>query len=350
MTHLNIALHNVVETETLADGGLVLCRYPEKVRCALSALGKMVAEDSAGIELRFVTESPCFRISLGSRPPFLDPWEHHGPEIAILRGAFVHSIHRLEPGRVNHIHVTNFSGSDPFLESTGKEISHAGFSPNVWRIFLGRCANIFYGLETFGHSVRPPLTEETPAQCWLAYGSSITNGAAASLHLNSYVYHAARAAGLDVRNLGLSGSCLCEPEVAEFLGAQGDCPVFTLEVGVNMRGSVEPEDFRTRVEGLLEKVHRADRQVFLVTVYPNYAPGDLERRQKAYCEALREIHASGRWTGLGLIEGGSVLDSPGDLTTDLIHPSDYGHARMGRNLGDILRHHLGPQGGNPEPL
>ena len=97
-----------------------------------------------------------------------------------------------------------------------------------------------------------------------------------------------------------------------------------------MRGFVELEDFRRRVEGLLDKVHRADRQVFLVTVYPNYASGIQDQRQKAFCEVLRELHASGRWPGLGLIEGGSVLDSPGDLTTDMIHPSDYGHARNPR--------------------
>ena len=93
MEHLNIELHNVVETETFADGGLVLQRYPQKVRRSLSMLGKMIAEDSAGIELRFVTDSPCFRISLGSQPSFLAPWEHHSQYIAILRGAFVHSIH-----------------------------------------------------------------------------------------------------------------------------------------------------------------------------------------------------------------------------------------------------------------
>jgi hypothetical protein len=96
------------------------------------------------------------------------------------------------------------------------------------------------------------------------------------------------------------------------------------------------------VERLLEKVHRADRKVFLITVYPNYASRDPDRRQKAYSEVLRDIHAGGRWPSLGLIEGGSVLDSPGDLTTDMIHPSDYGHARMGRNLGDLLRGDLEP--------
>lgn len=340
MKDLNISFHNVAETETQPDGGLILRRYPAKVRRSLSMLGKMIAEDSAGIELRFVTESPCFRLSLGSMPSFLAPYEQHGQEIAILRGAFVHSIHRIEPGRINHINVTNFSGSDPFLDFTTKEPPHAGFSPKVWRIFLGRCANIFYGLETFGHEVRPPRAEEIPARRWIAYGSSITNGASASMHLNSYVYHAARTAGLDVRNLGLSGSCHCEPEAADYLAEQEDCEVFTLEVGVNMRTFVEPEDFRDRVERLLGKVHRQDRKVFLVTVYPNYASGEPERRQRAFSEILREIQSSGKWPGLGLIEGGAVLDSMGDLTTDLIHPSDYGHARMGRNIGEILLRHI----------
>lgn len=93
-------------------------------------------------------------------------------------------------------------------------------------------------LETYGFGHRPPLPDELPEKRWLAYGSSITNGAFPGLHHNSYIYHAARIAGLDVLNHGISGSCLC----------------------------------------------------------------DL-----------------------------------GDLTTDLIHPSGYGHARMGRLLGDQLR-------------
>jgi hypothetical protein len=56
-----IDFHNVTETELQADGGLALFRVPRSVRDTLSSLGRMVAEDSAGIEIRFVTDAPAFR-------------------------------------------------------------------------------------------------------------------------------------------------------------------------------------------------------------------------------------------------------------------------------------------------
>lgn len=136
-----------------------------------------------------------------------------------------------------------------------------------------------------------------------------------------------------------SGSYLCEPEMAAYLAGREDYQIATLEVGVNMRGAVSPQDFRERVGRLLDGVCRpeAGRKVFLVTVYPNISLPELDEAQRAFSTILHELHGSGRWPGLGLIEGGSVLDDPGDLTTDLIHPSDYGHARMGQFLGAQLR-------------
>lgn len=332
-----IDFHNVAETELQADGGLALFRVPRSVRENLSALGRMVAEDSAGIEIRFVTEAPAFRISLGSYPSFLSPHEVHAQEVVLFRGPFVHSRHLIEPGRVNHIDIAPWTGGG-LPEYVGSD-KRRGFSPNVWRVFMGRCARVFYGLETFGHAHRKPFPEELPSRRWLAYGSSITNGASPMSHLSSYVYHAARAADLDVLNLGLSGSCFCEPAMADFIGSRQDYEIATLEVGVNMRNGVSPEDFRTRVTYLLNVVATpaSNRRVFLVTVYPNLSEPGLAAAQDCFSAILRELVASGRWQNLALIEGGTILDDAGDLTADYIHPSDYGHARMGFHLGQVLK-------------
>lgn len=333
LIHENIALHNVVETEPAPGGGLALRRFPRSVREALSPLGRMVSADSAGIEVRFVTDAPAFRISLGGFPSFLPPHEEHGLEVVVMCGAIVHSIHRLEAGRVNHLHISQPAGLPASLPKA------RGFASSVWRIAMGRCTDVFHGLETYGFGHRPPVADELPEKRWLAYGSSITHGASPGLHHNTYIYHAARIAGLDVLNLGLSGSCLCEPEMAAYLANREDYQIATLEVGVNMRATFTPQDFRERVSRLLDGVCRpeAGRKVFLITVYPNISLPNLDEAQRAFSTILRELHASGRWPGLGLVEGGSVLDDPGDLTTDLIHPSDYGHARMGQLLGAQLR-------------
>jgi lysophospholipase L1-like esterase len=126
--------------------------------------------------------------------------------------------------------------------------------------------------------------------------------------------------------------------MADFIGSRQDYEIATLEVGVNMRNGVSPEDFRARVSYLLDAVAApgANRQVFLVTVYPNLSEAGLAAAQDRFSAILRELVASGRWRKLSLIEGGTILDDPGDLTADYIHPSDYGHARMGYHLGKIL--------------
>jgi lysophospholipase L1-like esterase len=77
--------------------------------------------------------------------------------------------------------------------------------------------------------------------------------------------------------------------------------------------------------------------VFLVTVYPNLSAPGLAAAQDRFSAILRELVATDRWPNLGLIEGDKILDDPGDLTADYIHPSDYGHARMGFHLGQMLR-------------
>jgi lysophospholipase L1-like esterase len=204
---------------------------------------------------------------------------------------------------------------------------------------MGRCVRVFYGLETFGYAHRKPLPDELPSRRWLAYGSSITNGASPVSHLSSYIYHAARAADLDVLNLGLSGSCFCEREMADFIGSRQDYEIATLEVGVNMRNGVSPEEFKTRVSYLLDAVAApaSNRRVFLVTVYPNLSEAGLAAAQDRFSAVLRELVASDRWSNLGLIEGDKILDDPGDLTADFIHPSDYGLSRLGFHLGQILR-------------
>lgn len=333
-----LSCHNVAEFEPSPCGGVALFRIPRKVREALSPLGRMVAEDSAGIELRFVTEAPAFRISLGSHPSFLSPYEFHGQEVVIFRGPYVHSLHRIEPGRINHIHVTPWAGGGDVPPHVGHDCRR-GFSPNVWRVFLGRCARVFYGLETFGYGHRAPAAEDLPRRRWLAYGSSITNGASPASHLSSYVYHAARAADCDVLNLGLSGSCLCEREMADYLGGRDDYDIATLEVGVNMRQSVEADDFRARVEYLLDAVAGSggSRRVLLITPYPNFSAPETAAKQSHFAGLLRDLSASRRWPSVSLVEGDEILDDPGDLGADFIHPSDYGHARMGVNLGRILK-------------
>ena len=122
----------------------------------------------------------------------------------------------------------------------------------MWRILFHQDARAAYlGHEAYGAAIRPPRQEEVPSLRWLAYGSSITYGANTQHPATSYVQQAARRLGVDVLNLGLPGSCMAEPAMAEYLASRTDVELVTCELGVNMTGWIEPAEFERRVRHLL---------------------------------------------------------------------------------------------------
>jgi lysophospholipase L1-like esterase len=348
MNYANLEFYSVVELESAAGGGLAMRRFPKAVREALSPLGRIVSQESAGCEIRFVTEAESLRLAVSVQPSPLAPYELNNLDLFIFKGAFFHSHVRLEPGKVNPIHLTDITGDvKKGFESLKPAMRDTDyFSSNVWRVLFGRYAAVFHELDTYGYAVRPPLEVEKPRRRMLCYGSSITNGASPTGYHLSYVQQAARHLKADVFNQGLSGACMCEPEMADYLAARDDWDIITLELGVNMRGTFTPEEFESRSRYLIETVSGAhpNKPVFLITVYPNAEspenaaePSELQARQSAYCEILRTIAAENRTGNLHLIEGADVLTDYSGMTKDLIHPGDYGHTEMGLNLARIIK-------------
>jgi len=345
MMPLPYTTHNVVEAEPAPTGGHYLRRFPRAIRAALSPLGCMVSEESAGVEIRFVTEGHGFCLTLGAEPSSLNPAENNSLDVFIFRGDFFHARRQIEAGRANHIVINDIGGA--LSERLGRlaPAAFAGrrFSPEVWRVLIGRFPASLIELSTHGKPCRAPYPEELPTRRWLAYGSSITNGAGASAHPLSYIYQAAHLIGVDVFNQGLSGSCRCEAEVADYFASREDWDLITLELGVNMRGEFTPEEFEQRAEHLVRTVRKAHptKPIALISIYPNadttlytsYPETLNTLRQSAFDKALERIAAE---SCAHLIKGDKILRNFGNLTTDLIHPSDYGHIEMGRNLAAHL--------------
>jgi len=339
MIHQNLEFHNVVE---IAQPDCWLRRFPTAVRNELSPLGRLVAQDAAGCEIRFVTDSTHLRISLSAMPSPLGPYEQQGQDVAVFNGPFFHSVHRIATSGVTHLQIPDIGA--------GQKLKYAalpparrrgcGFALDVWRICLGRYPAGFHGLDTYGYPVRPPQADEVPRRKWLAYGSSITNGAAPTAHHLSYVYHGARALGVDVLNQGLSGACHCEPAVADYFAARNDWDFATLELGINMRGSFSAADFRTRAAHLIQQLTKTGKSIVIITIFPNSETGTTSpagRAEAEFCAILRDLVFQAGQANLQLIDGAEILTDFGNLTKDLIHPSDYGHIQMGQNLAAKLK-------------
>ncbi|WP_079911612.1 SGNH/GDSL hydrolase family protein [Paenibacillus sp. 32352] len=325
-----LLFHNVTALEKVPHfGGTHLCRFPQAVRHSLGERGKFIAEESTGCEIRFVTTASNVRLSL------IAP-EQEG-EVAVYKGGILHSSHRLQAGVPHTLHLEEPARLSAIPRG---QLLSSGFAPEVWRIIFGRSAGILLHLNTFGHPVRAPRPDETPSLRWIAYGSSITHGL--SSYPLSYIDQAARRLQADVLNKGMSGSCLCEKEMADFLVDQQDWDVMTLELGVNMRDRFTPEAFAERSEYLLHRVvkHHPDKPVFIITVYPNFATqSDLQAgdRERQYNEILHQQVALLRHPHLYLLDGAAIMQDYSSLSCDMIHPGPYGHMLMGERLAGLMR-------------
>ncbi|MEM1026928.1 MAG: GDSL-type esterase/lipase family protein [Planctomycetota bacterium] len=381
-------LHNTAELfdeagQTPANGttappflGLRMQRVCESVRAHLNqgSQARMLAPASA--EIRFVADGPV-RITL-SRPDVDD----HGSPSDVFHGDFRNCGER----PVVYRQPTSFVVSphpriDELRErladiqagrvTTNTQTPRFSFDPGVTRIKLDRAWGPIrlHGIEPApGVTCRPPHADETPARTLLSYGTSITEGAGASLSGHEYPAVCARELGLDLINLGSSGSAYCEPQLADDIaerGQRGEWDVCTLALSVNMQWA-EQGLFRERTSYMVDRVAglNPDKPVFAITLWPywrdlcvspsatakpnpehpseapNAIPALAKRMRQDLRDAVANANGGRGWPNLRVLEGPELFGPFGGLSCDLIHPSDEGMRAMGTNLANAIRPHL----------
>nr|WP_314461150.1 SGNH/GDSL hydrolase family protein [uncultured Clostridium sp.] len=332
-----IEFHNVDHLEEVEGmGGKKLCRFPRNISRSLGVAenrnARFRADRVHGCELRFVTESKYFDVALTAVEQDID--------VLIYKGDLFHRREVLKAGVCTVLHVED----PPVYEIVNqKMLTGKQFAPWIWRIQFGMNGAIyFHYIDTYENALRPPKREEKPEVLWAAYGSSITCGSVTNLYSNSYINQAAVKAGWDVMNKGLSGSCLCEVEVADYL-AELSADVLSLEIGVNMVLFFEEEETSKRVRYLLETLKKSPAgDIFVIDMFPNKGLIALDqdsayyRHYRSFKEIVRQAASTVGDQRFHLIKGEDVLVDFTYLSTDLLHPSDNGHIRMGANLADQL--------------
>ena len=318
--------------------GWLPARIPAHVAEQMDERGRLLAMDTATTEIRFVTDAKNIRLTLSAVKP---EFGFERLEVRIFFGDFEFQSFWLEPGRVTTLTFSPPAVLGKLKEEYLRRGPGIGFSPNVCRILSQRGGLIYCGIETFGHAVRPPEKSEKPAKTCLFYGSSITNST-----LDGFPSVACRRLGADLVNLGLSGACHLEPVFADWLAGLKGWDLAVFELGINVLGWMEPEEFRSRVDHLLGVFtsRHPEKPLVLITVFlsPWRKGVAVEPSEKDpdgdFCGILRELYERYRNRGdLHLIEGGDILDSPDLLSADFLHPKIFGHAVMGLNLAEKLK-------------
>ena len=332
----NINTFNLGDLEVipgLGKNGLV--RVPAEVRNKLNERARFVGMDSAGIEIRFVTDAPNIDIYLSAQKPE----SNNRGIVRIYKGNFLFQTLELEPGQ---IHFFRLTPPPAFKDANDKMLNNKGFSKNVWRIVCDRTTVIFHGINTHGHSLRPPEKNELPKFNWLAYGSSITNS-----NLDGYPQIAAQILGVQVQNMGFNGACQIEKEIVDYMIDKRDFDFITCELGVNMRGAFTPEVFEQRTRYLIDRLIEIKKPALFISVFPNSQTDEytnnaniVTEHEVSYNQILSELVQKANMPNIGFMNGYEVLTDINGLSGDLIHPTAYGHAIMGMNLANRLKNFI----------
>jgi lysophospholipase L1-like esterase len=328
----SVSLHNVAETEPAewADDGHRLCRVPASVGEELNDDAHHRLRHATQGEIRFVPADDETEVEVTLSTP-------ERTEIRVFWGTF-------QPWQAREVgpgtETLSLAVPDRLADlDESADVETGRFDPRVCRIRFERFVPV--ALHDVTGDCRPPTTGEVPDTRYLAYGTSITEGAkATATHLN-YVSRVARNCGYDALNLGCSGSAYCESALADHVASRDDWDVATLALSVNMANAdFSTAEFRERVEYFVHTVAEAhpEKPVACVTLFPYYAdvtaPGDPDRAA-AFREALRSVVAESPGENVSLVEGTDLL-SPGELTWDILHPGDEGMRTIGAGLADHL--------------
>lgn len=326
-----VSLHNVAETVPAEwdDDGDRLLRVPEAVGAALNEGARERVRHPTDSELRFVPgdDDATIDVTLSSPEPAqvrvfwgaFQPWQptEVGPEPETLSLAVPDRLAGLAAGR----------------DDTGR------FDPRVCRILFERTPAI--AVHDVSGDCRRPAPGELPDRRLLAYGTSITEGAASSATHLDYVSHLARTLEWDVLNFGCSGSAYVDSAMADYLASRADWDVATLALSINMANQGFPvEEFRERAEYFVDQVAAAhpEKPIACLTLFPfheDVVEGGDPEIGVGYREALREIVEASSRENLLLVEGTDLVDLSG-MTADLLHPGDVGMGQLGRRLAERL--------------
>ncbi|MDX1681609.1 MAG: SGNH/GDSL hydrolase family protein [Phycisphaeraceae bacterium] len=336
MIHDELEFHNVAElNEVEGHEGLRLQRMPEHLRTQLDEGTASVMCSPADCEIRFRIldghDRVTFRLSSESETTI---YVYHGP---FQGNSFVVDKEVREFTIEPHKRVPQLADLN---------LPPLAFDPDLVRICFGGPypEPLFY----HGHDggVAPPRPGDTPDKTYLAYGSSITHGTGLSGAAISYPAHVAWRLGMDLKNFGTSGCCLCQKVVADFLADQS-CDLATLELSVNMLGgSFDGGEFRERVSYLVKRFADADpdRPVLGITIFPHFRDlddrfcGDDDKATAAeFRQILRDVVAELDRPNLSLIEGPELLGRIDGLSHDLIHPGIRGMVEIGEALTRRIR-------------
>lgn len=340
MIYKNIEIFNAEESFPARAGeGVQWLRVPAGVAAALESgqNGQDKAEGSTGVELRFVILGDSVKIRMAKAEKNDTTNIFH-----VYRGGIQGSWDDCELNVCVTEDVKEFViKKSENLETLRKMAAEAGdpWDPAVVRVIFDRGA---YRLLDVEGDVRPPKAEECPKKTLLFYGSSITHGSNAMDMSHSFASVVGHRLRMDVRNLGMAGTCYLEHAFIDYIaqeGVRGRWNAAVLELGINVAEWPE-EKIRERSEYAVCTVagKNPDKPVFVIS--PFYSFHDFKGGQACarWRRILAETVQKAGLANVTLFDGLSLLGDASLLCADEVHPNIYGVMQIADRLTERLSH------------
>ncbi len=330
MIYKNAELHNVAELIEAEQGeGKHVCRVPDALRVTLNESAKANALAGAACEIRFNLRGGSARVVLRAEVPAL---------AEVFEGAFQVSsnIVGTEP---TEIVISRSVDPDTRARLTREE--RLRFDSSLTRIVLPYAGRVT--LVDIRGDIEPPRDGQIPATRYLAYGSSITQGASAARPTGTYAMRTAERLGVDLLNVGFGSGCHCEPQMADYIAERTDWDLASLELGINMVAEFETGVFRERAGYLIERIAKAHpgKWVFCIDMFtffwPEYPSGS--RRVREYRRVVRQAVERLDMPKLVYVDGRKMLKDVSGLFCDLVHPGPSGMREIAANLSRVIARH-----------
>lgn len=338
MIYRDMEIHNAAELyET--ENGISWYRLPMEV-CEKLEIDKQNhrARNSTGVELRFVMKSDEVRIRMSS----LDLSNVGMTSVFhVFRGGIQGGWQDCEQDkciqRTGNEVVIKKSENPEILKKMTEQAGY-DFDPEVIRVIFDR--GHIEIIDVIG-DIEPPKKEQLPKRTLLTYGSSITHGSNSIDASHSWASVVAHHLNMDLRNLGMAGSCAMEKEVMDYIakeGENGKWDIATLELGINVLGWEEDKIYE-RVRYAVNTVASKNPTKPVIVISPFYCADDFKNEGLAnkWRRIIKEIVGELNLANVHYISGLELLGDMSLISADEVHPNIYGVHQIAENLLKFIK-------------
>ena len=330
MIYKNIEIHNVAELINNEDGSVSWKRVPSCVSDTMEAKGaENVVHNSTGVELRFVIKGECAKIIMSAYSDDKNNFNSFHVYYGSIQGGWQdHEVHKFVGAEPEEFVIEKPKNTENLKKMT--EFSGSEWDCEVVRIIFDRGR---YKIFDVIGEVEPPKPEQCPKKTMLSYGSSITHGSNSIDMSHSWVSMVGHRLGMDVRNLGMAGSCAMEEAMAEYIASEGEkgkWDIATLELGINVL-TWEEEKIRDRVSNIITQVASRNPEKTVFVISPFYYCGeDFENGNNGtkWRRLIEEIVNKLKFSNVTYINGLDAIDNMSYISADEVHPNIYGVERI----------------------